>query len=137
MSVTTRTIEMYNGIRESINIPQNILRAADAVRTDLIHGPSWVVVDSDGDIVETYLWREDAESECEPNHSVKPAYDYAGNILRNYIDNLPSMYYEAWSGYVGIGVIDYDTEHMSEAQYIDSGVIIAALFGETISRNFW
>lgn len=137
MSVTTRHIEIYNGIRECVFIPQNILRAADAVRTDLLHGPAWSVVDSDGDVIDTYLTYDDAESECSCGDTVKSAYDYAGEILRNYIDNLPSMYYEAWSGYVSCGVIDYDREHTSDAQYIDRGVIIAALFGETISRNFW
>jgi len=137
MAVTTRTHKIYDAIRECITVPDNIVQAANAIGTDLIHGPAWCIVDADGNVVETYLSMVDALDNCEPRDYVKPAYSYAGKILREYIDNLPSMYYEAWNGYVSIGVIDYDVANTSDVEYIDSGVIIAALFGTTISRNFW
>ena len=136
MSVTTCSREMLDAVREVIKVPDRVERAAEAVRTDLLHGPAWCIVDADGDIVDTYQWREDAAENCLTGDRVESAYDYAGGILREYIDKMPSVVYEPWSGYVFTGAIDFD-ELDNELLELDRRVIIAALFGETISRNFW
>jgi hypothetical protein len=135
----------------AIDVPDHITACARACYYDLMHGPSWSRIPQ-GDVarftVDDYgSIREDMEDESESGDLIEETYTgKVGDALRAFIDNLPS---QCW--------IDCDSDCYSESEpessyqddegewhecylddtcQLDRSDIVAALFGQTISREF-
>lgn len=87
-------------IQEAYPVPGHIQAIANAVRYDLLHGPSWLLV-PDGDVTKVRhdcmaTLRDDLNDDSDVNESDLIEETYTGiaaQALRDYIDDLPSTVY--------------------------------------------
>lgn len=162
MSRQSETIR--RAIRDHISVPPHIAFVADAIARDLTYGPAWVIlpggdVEALTDDCDVYYLRADAEEDCEEGDKIVSAYGKTmTGALRDFIDNLPStLYVDTDAGYATESepesqwsemVMQEDEEgneyeeevwhdeDMSNWFECDWRDIVAALFGDTIAREF-
>lgn len=85
-------------VREFIEVPEYVKSCANAIRYDILHGPSWSLIPSgditkfDDDCLATYY--DDLANEAEHGDIICQTYGgVVSDTLREFIDNLPS---ELW-----------------------------------------
>lgn len=129
---------MKEEIVSLIQVPRYVAACASAVRYDLLHGPAWARFPIGGGIEDFTeddfaTFPDDLEDEMfgQP-FQVFPS--LITETLRDFIDSIPSLYWEDWSGCVLTSPDDEDGE--GEAPEISRGQIIEALFGKTIAKEF-
>ena len=92
--------QVSKAIQEAYPIPDHIQAIANAVRYDLLHGPSWLLVPN-GDVTKVNddclaSFRDDLNDDDDVNESDLIEETYTGiaaQALRDYIDDLPSTVY--------------------------------------------
>jgi hypothetical protein len=145
-----------DSIRSAYPVAPHIAAAALAVRYDLLHGPSYSLIPAAGitafnaDSFASFASDLDGAA-----GSITETYSGpVGDALRDFIGDLPGALYVDESGYL-IGEREPDGEWLnadgepcgpyddgaewqeSESYYVlDSRELVAALFGETIAREF-
>jgi hypothetical protein len=132
-------------VREAIEIPPYVNVCANMVRYDLLHGPAFarlpeagIEAITDDDLALLY---SDAEESCKAGDVVVEVYtSIVADTLRDYIDGLPTLYYED-SGYCSecepCGE-EIDGEWYEPADYykLEPRAVCEALFGRIIAWEF-
>ena len=138
-------------ISKHFAIPAYINACASAVYYDLMHGPSWSRIPQ-GDVTkftadDYATYRDDLEDEKRPGDLIEETYvGQVGKTLRAYLNELPSIWYDAFDGNVLTsepqGYEDDETGEYIEPDYseiyeLESRDLIEVLFGKTIAREFY
>lgn len=145
-------------VREHVGeIPPHIHAIANAVRYDLLHGPSWLLLPG-GDVTRVtddclVTFREDLAADAEPGDVIEETYSgRAAAALRDWIADLPCTLYIDEDGFVStsepegdevdLGEVDDDGNPVltwcdpSPYYVVEGRELIECLFGKTIAREF-
>lgn len=121
-----------NAIREAVSVPAHVQACASAVRYDLLHGPAFARIPPEG--IEHFTadhFATFAEDLDDTQGELVQVYSSAvADTLREFIDALPTLYYQDWSGCVLSEAED------DECGELDGRDITRALFGDTIADPF-
>ena len=125
-------------VRVHIEVPAHIRAIAQACAYDLNYGPAYC------EDIEPHEFTADSYATF-PDDLDSPVELYtsrAADALREYLSELPTLYYEDWSGCVLDSepepYVDDETGELIEPEYgeIHRSDIVEALFGRTIAREF-
>lgn len=140
----TCTDALFSAIREFVKVPPHIQACAGAIRYDLLWGPSFSRIPPEGiehftaDDLSTFY----SDLEDDPGEITETYCGPVADALKGFIADLPTLYYEEWSGYVYESepqpYEDYDHDEWTEPEYyvLDRQTVVEALFGKTIAREF-
>lgn len=145
MSIKINEAELIEAIG---GLPAHIRAIGNALRYDLMHGPSWLRIPG-GDIEKIdddclAPMYEDAKDEMEDGDNIEQTYvGDAAAAFADWCDALPTLYYEEWSGCLltsaSEGEEDEETGEWIDPEpcyEIGRDEILAKLFGKTFAREY-